>query len=147
MFEEIKSKISKSNTNSFSKEQVFGFLNQCTIEVTATNNVIIAGKVFKPVSIKRYDLLYAHAGAIPHPCVVIRIRDNNVYCLPITSQPGKQNIKSIERSRFFEKNYFYNNIIVLSTEEAMKSFVGVFDSKKEVDEAVRNMKEFYSKIL
>jgi len=147
MFEKVKAKVN-SRTTTYTNQQVISFINECQREVAEeSENIITVGKVYKPKVIKRYDLLYVVNGSVPHPCVVFKIRDNNVYCLGITSTESKNVIKDIKYSRFFEKHYFYNIITTISLSEAMKGFVGVFDSKKEVDETVKLLKEYYSKIL
>lgn len=105
---------------------------------------------FEVDEIKRYDVLYTSAGAIiPHHQVVFKIEGNKVYCLSITSKETSfSDLFKITKNRVFSDGYFTTTISIIDLELAKKSFVFVYsEGRREFDEFITEMKEFYNKLL
>lgn len=137
--------ISKTN---IPRQYFLDILTSCEKELnTQDPEIVTYGKVFKPETIKRYDVVMAMVHNCPHPCVVHKVRNGFVYALGLTTKEGIHNIIKVEGSRYFSNNYFSHTIVVLTEEQAIKKFVGVFDNKAVAREAFKLTELFYQKIF
>jgi hypothetical protein len=113
------------------KNQVLHHLDSVT---SVTTNIK------KPKYIKKGDIIKAMGGWKVRPCVVIKVDKDIVYCIPLsTTEDGINLCKA--NSRFLTENYFSKSIISVTKENALKNFTGVYDNPKNLNEAIKKIKE------
>jgi len=100
-----------------------------------------------PKYIKKGDVLILPEGSKTRPCVVIKVlKDKTVLYIPLTSTDNIHCL-SASKSRFFGEGCFTKTISLCSEEVAIQSFVGVYDSPKVLNNAIKEIKKFYAENL
>lgn len=100
-----------------------------------------------PSNIKKGDVFTTQFGTKSRPCVVIKVlRDRTVVYVPLTSTENVHCLTPYS-SRFFGKGCFSRSISVCTEEYATTNFVGVFDNMKNLNEAIKELKQFLNKVL
>ena len=98
-----------------------------------------------PISIKKGDVYVSYCGAKKRPCVVVKILKDVVVGIPLTS--GENIHSSVPyKCRFFGEGYLGKTIDIASKEYVQSYFVGVFEDKGAIKEALENIKEFVNKL-
>jgi hypothetical protein len=113
------------------KNQVLHHLNSVTSVTTETK---------KPKYLKKGDIIKAMGGWKVRPCVVIKVDKDIVYAIPLSTTEDGINLCEAN-SRFLTENYFSKSIISVTKENALKNFVGVYDNPKNLNEAIKKVKE------
>ncbi len=90
-----------------------------------------AQKFVKPSVIKVGDVISVRLVGMPHPAIVWKVKDNICYCITMSTTEAQHNIYRLEHSRLFE-SFVTKTITEVTMEEALKSFVTKFDSRKEL---------------
>jgi len=100
----------------------------------------------KPDILKVGDILRVdNSGSVQHPGVIFKIKGDDVYCL-VASNSEVHSIKKITNSRFL-KGYYTYTIIRYNKNMVLDRWVGTFDNMKELRVALKEVKQFYNKIL
>lgn len=107
------------------------------------------GPKFIPKEIQVGDIITVpfHSG---HIAIVFKVSEINCAALILSSKGEKSHsIGKVENTRYnFGDAAFYTyNVVVMTKEEALVNFKGVFDNMKQVREIVKKLKPFYRKIL
>lgn len=104
----------------------------------------------KPIveCVQLYDFVRINLHGISHPCVIFREEGECVWGILTSGNPdGCHNIGKIEGSRLLKDGWWTNTIICETKQEALKNWMGVFDSLQDVKRAVKLLKEYYKNIL
>ena len=97
------------------------------------------------VSFKKGDVYVSYCGTKKRPCVVVKILKDVVVGIPLTS--GENIHSSVPyKCRFFGEGYLGKTIDIASKEYVQSYFVGVFEDKGAIKEALENIKEFVNKL-
>lgn len=107
-------------------------------------NEVEYDRKLKPVYLKKGDVIRTCVGVKSRPSVVIKVLKDKVMSLPLTSENGVHNLCP-SKSRFFKDSYFCNTYVVTEIELAKKHFISVFDNPKNLNEAIKKLKEFINK--
>jgi hypothetical protein len=100
----------------------------------------------KPSMLKVGDILRVdNSGSVQHPGIIFKIKDNNVYCL-VASNSEVHSIREITNSRFLNGYYTYT-IVRYDKDMVLDKWVGTFDNMKELRATLKEVKQFYNKIL
>ena len=93
-------------------------------------------------SLKKYDIIHVQSQNEPikHYHVVIGKSGNLIYTLCITSKQLFGKI-SITKSRMFKGSYFVPNFFIFDEEAVLANFYAIYDSKKEIDNTTKEIKE------
>jgi len=86
-----------------------------------------------------------NSGSVQHPGIIFKIKDNNVYCL-VVSNSEVHSIREITNSRFLSGYYTYT-IVRYDKDMVIDKWVGTFDNMKELRATLKEVKQFYNKIL
>ena len=98
-----------------------------------------------PVSFKKGDVYVSYCGVKSRPCVIVKVFKDFVVGIPLTS--GENIHSSVPyKCRFFGEGYLGKTIDIASKEYVQSYFVGVFEDKKAIKEALENIKEFVNKL-
>ena len=98
-----------------------------------------------PVSFKKGDVYLSYCGVKSRPCVIVKVFKDFVVGIPLTS--GENIHSSVPyKCRFFGEGYLGKTIDIASKEYVQSYFVGVFEDKKAIKEALENIKEFVNKL-
>lgn len=95
-----------------------------------------------PDRIKKGDVIVMAQGHKNRPCVVTKILKNDtVVYIPLTSS---ENVHCLTpyKSRFFRDGWFSKCFDVCTHQVAIDNFVGVFDSPKDLNVAIKALKQF-----
>lgn len=148
-FEKIKDTIKGKAT--FTQKQVFDLLNKVKQELVngleGSGRVINIGKVYKPQSIQKYDVITNFVCNSVHPCLVYWADEIYVYSVSMTTTEAPHNIHKFNGSRLFPSSYLTNTIIRSLKEDALQQFVGIFDNKDEADVGFAKVKLLYKDIF
>lgn len=145
IFKEVVNKYPHLNTDQ--QKEIRGVLenNSSFIKIGMPNS-----RKFEVHELKKYDVIYATSGGVmPHHHVVFKINNGIAYCLTITSKKTSFSDRFIiTKNRVFTGGYFTTTIEMIDLELAKKSFVFVYsEGRKEFDNYVKEMKEFYMNLL
>jgi len=102
-----------------------------------------------PDTIEFGDVILFNISGRNHPCVIFK-KDENKNCHGIilsTKSHEHHFTAKIENSRIFLNSNFTSTIISVTEETARNNFIALFDSPKELKNAVKLLKLKYKKIL
>ena len=109
-------------------------------------NIITIGKIYKPSTIRRYDVVVAMVFNCPHPCLVYHTDAHYIYAIGLTSKQNNNCIYEITQSRFFNKRFATFTTIRLTHEQALNQFACVFDNENEADAIFLELKTIYNNL-
>jgi hypothetical protein len=78
----------------------------------------------------------------PRPSVVIRVKKEYLISIPLTSSDDVNFLCESTGSRFFKDSNFCNTYVVTPIEKANESFLGVYDSPKSLNNAIKELRKF-----
>lgn len=123
---------------------------QITDQLNDTGQVVnmTSGKKTKVSVIKKYDVLYVGAIGIPHYFLVHKIIDQVVYGIIFTSahKPAFC-VHEVKLDRTFEGSFATNTYLAIDLDQAMNSFIRIYESKTEADEIFRKVSAHYLSIF
>lgn len=107
------------------------------------------GKLNVVNEIKRYDLVYVSMlGGIPHYFMVHKVVDDKVYCVCFTSTVKNFLLMhKVTGDRLFKDTYVTNTYYCLSLEECKKSFVRVYEDKREAVLIFNKINRYYKSLF
>lgn len=129
---------------SWGRTEIATFLNQIPETQVAISNL---KKIRYTEVIKKYDILYMQTMQGAHYVLCHKVKDNIVYGLVLTSKQECHNLMEIKEDRFFNGNFITKAYLCWDIETARKNFVRVYESRKEADQAFKQVKSFYKTIL
>lgn len=95
-----------------------------------------------PSTLKKGDVIKISGSTLSksRPGVVVKVTKDKVYLMPITSS---ENVHSIFKfsSRFWGDGWFCDSLIGVKMDVAKENFYGVFDSPKDLKEAILRFKD------
>jgi hypothetical protein len=110
--------------------------------IVETDFKILKQTSYPPEQIKKGDVLILPQGSKSRPCVVAKVlKDRTCIYIPLTST---DNIHCLTpyKSRFFKDGCFCKSVDLCSEEQAIRSFVGVFDNMRALNSAIKEIKQF-----
>tara|TARA_R110000782_G_scaffold255441_1_gene344259 strand:- start:77 stop:745 length:669 start_codon:yes stop_codon:yes gene_type:complete len=107
-------------------------------------NDVSAEDTYMPKYLKYGDVVTVSIGAKSRPAVIIKIIENSVIAIPLTTAKN-HNFLMESKSRFLKDGYFCNSYTVMSKDDAIEKFIGVFDDDKMLNEAVNQLGIFFMK--
>ena len=131
----------------FYLQKIQSILHLYKIDMENAGKAITIGKVYKPESIKKYDIFTTMVCNSPHPIICFKVDTEFVYGVSMTSTIKVHNIFEIQKSRFFKGKFITNTVIKMKKEDALENFVGVYDTKKEADEFFKVLRNFYKQVM
>lgn len=139
--EELKRKVlDKFTANS---TYLGSFVKKTIIE---TDFKVLKEVTYPPTQIKKGDVIVMAQGSKNRPCVVVKIlKDATVMFIPLTSTDNVHCLAPYN-SRFFGEGCFSKAFDVCTHEKAVKNFVGVFDNNKDLNIAIKELKQYINKI-
>lgn len=96
----------------------------------------------RPSFIRKGDVIILPEGAKTRPCVVVKVlKDRTVVYIPLTST---ENVHCLTpyKNRFFREGCFTKTFSVCTEETAIENFCGVFDNMKDLNRAIKELREF-----
>lgn len=100
----------------------------------------------KPSHLKAGDVFIYQVGLKRRPVVIVKVVDNLVYGIPLSSTEDEMNL-SVSKSRFFSDGFFGKTITAVKINVAMDNFVGVYDNPKLLREAKKEIKNLIMNVL
>jgi len=82
-----------------------------------------------------------------HPSLVIKIKNNLVYSVLLTTEETTEGILMKSNSRFFTTSYLTNTVVVHSLTDSISRFIGLYDNNKDIIEIKKKLKEFYKQLF
>lgn len=103
-----------------------------------------ASKIFENIQLQKYDIVKYKDGRFSHYHVVVKIdyELNLAWTISITSDLLVPNIIPIKNSRLFN-TFFVSELNSFALDKNLLKFCGIFDNKKEIDNALRIIKRYY----
>ena len=114
-------------------------------EVKHLINTITVIESTPPKTIKKGDVYSSYQGVKRRPVCVIKVLDGVVYGIPMTTTKDKMFLCE-HNSRFFRDGYFTNQIVSASVEYVNYNFLGVLDDTKNINVALKMLKELFNKL-
>ena len=106
------------------------------------------GRIKDVEDLRINDFFSYNIQKVPHPCVIFAMDESCVWgIITSTNEEGCHNVAPIEGSRMLRDGWWTNTIICAPKEQAMNSWLGIFDNPKDVKKAVTVLKEYYKKLL
>jgi hypothetical protein len=96
------------------------------------------------------DVISYHIARSPHPCLIFKIDEEEDICYAAvmsTKHDKPHSVYPIEKSRIFKGSCISNTIIAVNKEQAIDSWLCIFDSPEELKECVKKLKLLYKKVL
>ena len=136
-----------------SKTDVLAQINPTTTYIGTkvkefVNSVTCENSPQVPNVYKRGDVVKVRVNATsdkPRPSVVIKVTKEYLVSIPLTSADGTNSLCESTGSRFFKDCYFCNTYVVTPLHIADINFIGVYDSPKSLNNAIKNLREFITK--
>lgn len=91
--------------------------------------------------LKKGDVILQVSGAKTRPAVIIKVFKDRVITIPLTSEENPHSLFKAN-SRFFGESWFCNLYMISTIEYAKNNFAGVYDNSKDVNKAIKALKEF-----
>ena len=116
---------------------------------TSNLTIIKSSKLTKVNIIKRYDVVYTSVlGGVPHYFMVDKVVGDDVYCVCFSST-FKDNLilHTVLEDRIFENNFVVNTHFTLSLDECKKSFVRVYEDKREALAIFSKIRKYYKSVF
>ncbi len=130
---DVLSKITSSSQ--YAGSYVKQLINEVTCEENTNNN---------PQFFKKGDVIRLRinqdGSSKPRPSIVIKVTKEFLVSIPLTSADDINTLCPSTGSRFFRDGNFCNTYVVTALEKA--EFIGVYDSPKSLNTAIKNLKEF-----
>lgn len=127
------------NTNTYIGSAVKMMINEVTCEDSPTvPNTLRKGDVIK-VRINK------DGTPKPRPSIVIKVTKNYVVTIPLTSAENENALCASYGSRFFKDCFFCNTYVIIQIDIAKEGFLGVYDSNKSLNNAIKELRIFISK--
>lgn len=98
-----------------------------------------------PSRFKKGDVVVVASGYKHRPAVVVKVHETTITLIPLSSTEDDLNLTPY-KSRFFGEGWFGKYIITLGKEFAFKYFVGVFDNSRDLNKAIKAIKEYVNQI-
>lgn len=99
------------------------------------------------IEIQEGDLVVFNVSGLDHPAIVIRVNENSVDAVILSTKDKDHSITQIKQSRMFPDSYVTCTIANLEKESAKKRWFGVFDVPSELKRIKRELKIHYSKLF
>jgi hypothetical protein len=99
----------------------------------------------KPIKLKKGDVFRAFTGKKNRFHCVIKVLNDVVVAIPMSTTEDCINLSSFN-SRFFGENYFGTCLTTHCLEEAVDNFAGVLEDNKSLNEAIKLIKKFAEKL-
>ena len=115
-------------------------------EIMVTDFKSLNKAVSRPKYIKKGDVITNYEGVKSRPCVIIKVlKDRTCIYIPLTSS---ENVHCMTpcKSRFFGEGCFSKSLSVCTEEFAIENYAGVFDNMKDLNIAIKEIKDFVDKI-
>lgn len=94
-----------------------------------------------PSKYKKGDVYADNCGGKKRPVVIIKVLKDFVIGIPLSTKKDCLNLHPY-KSRFFGEGWFSKQFCILNIEYLDKAFIGVFDNNKNLNEAIKKLKEF-----
>lgn len=108
-----------------------------------TNFKILKQNNHLPKYIRKGDVIILTHGAKSRPCVVSKVLKNRtVIYIPLTSTENIHCLTSY-KSRFFGEGCFSKSYDICTEDIAIANFIGVFDNMKDLNKAIKELREFF----
>jgi hypothetical protein len=93
--------------------------------------------------LKKYDIIYVSAIGVPHYFMVHRVVGEIVYGVIFTTKTHDHFFLHIVKGDRIFGNVVSNTYLSISKELALKSYIRVYEDKKEAEEIFRKLKDHY----
>lgn len=124
-------------TTTYIGTKVRDLLNQVTCEDIPTS----------PTIYKKGDVIRVRVqkdgSSKPRPSCIIKAEKEYVVSIPLTSAEDVNMLCPNTGSRFFKEGYFCNTYVVTAIDKV--EFLGVYDSPKSLNNAIKELREFITK--
>lgn len=104
-------------------------------------------KSSKPSKLKKGDLFLGFSvNGKGRPMVIAKIVGDTAYCIALTTTEDEYTLIP-HQSRFLEPGFYCNNFILVRTSQITKSFLGIADDTRNLNKAIKLIKEKIKKDL
>lgn len=110
-------------------------------------DMIPSPKKIKVDAVKKYDVLYLAVLGVPHYFLVHRVAEDTVTGIIFSSKDKSHSIYQIQKDRFFKHSYATSTYLSVDLEDALSSFVRVYENRSEADLIFNMVRDFYTKAL
>ena len=122
-------------TKHYNHKEVKALLTQVSFTIRAN---------LGPKVLKRKDVVQFSTGKKLRPCVVIRVENDIVHAIPLSTTKDCINLAK-SNDRVFN-GFFAKSIVTIKLDEALKSFVGIYENTRGLNKAVQSIKEMVNNI-
>ena len=99
----------------------------------------------RPLKLKKGDVFKAFNVKKNRPHVVIKVTEEIVVAIPMSTTEDCINLSTFN-SRFFGENYFGTSLTTHCVEEVKDNFIGILEDTKSLNEAIKLIKKFAEKL-
>lgn len=79
------------------------------------------------------------------PVVVVKVTKDNIYGIPLSSTEDEHNLCAYS-SRQFGNGFFNKSLVTMKPDICKNNFIGTFDNFKDLNKAVKLLKELIMKL-
>jgi len=111
-------------------------------------NSITSIETKRPVKLRKGDVIVKECFTTTkkRPYVLIKVLKEFSLALPLSTTEDSLNLCESD-SRFFRVGFFSNQLVTLKNQDALENFAGIYDNPRNLNKAVKIMKEFLDKNL
>lgn len=100
----------------------------------------------QPTKLKKGDILSLNLFGKCRPVIVVKEIKNYCIVIPMSSTEDSLNIHSFN-SRFYGEGYFNMQLLTLKLEHMQDKFIGVLDDNKNLNIAIKKLRQYYNNII
>ena len=136
-----------------SKTDVLAQINPTTTYIGTkvkefVNSVSCENSPQVPKLYKRGDVIRVRVNTTSdktRPSIVVRVTKDYLVSIPLTSVDDTNSLCESTGSRFFKDCYFCNTYVITPLHIADINFIGVYDSPKSLNNAIKNLRIFITR--
>jgi hypothetical protein len=132
--DELLDQLSKNDKGQYSVKEVKHFIRNIKLN-----------RNFEPTHLKKGDIIRIYTVKV-RPAVIIKIDNNIVYCIPLSTTKDELNLCETN-SRFFNNNYFTKCIDVTTYQYAIENIIGIYDNPKHLNIVIKQLEKEMLKIF
>lgn len=95
-----------------------------------------------PSVLKKGDVIITQVGSKMRPVVIVKVLEEEVIYIPLTSTENVHNLIK-GNCRFFGESWFSKGFSVATIEYAMEHFVGIYTDRITLNKAIKLNKEYF----
>lgn len=107
-------------------------------------DILVEKDINKPDKLRKGDVITAYSGAKARPSIIIKVKDDYVISISLTSSKNPNSLCESD-SRFFGRGFFCKSYEVTPLTQAYERFIGVYDNPRMLNNAIKELRLFINK--